>query len=325
MGVSARDAQARETLRDDEVQIGETILGCSSLHFYGHRQDVFPVYYEIVRLDANGAFSAEPQTNRVRYRIVHVGGEELWSSTEDQQASSGRAGRVQRFSVENYPVGTYLLGIELLDGDEVLASAYNDFQVFWTDAEWMRDEHAVLDDARVLLPPLEFEEFERKSPGERAAHLIGLWASLDPSPATPVNEARNEFQERLRVAEERFGGLEGGALSDRGRLYVRYGPPDETTRVAVPSRSDNLYEVLAAEVFGSLAGIVDADDPRLMQFLRHNTEGNPSFEIWKYDGGGRPLIPTQKTTNQGIAFVLVDQTGTGMYSLGYSSVGDIMN
>ncbi len=61
--------------------------------------------------------------------------------------------------------------------------------------------------------------------------LRQFWAKRDPSPGTPDNEARSRFYSAIRDANRRFG--EGGASrvpgwrTDRGRIYVKYGAPDE--------------------------------------------------------------------------------------------------
>ncbi|PYO38277.1 MAG: hypothetical protein DMD29_13795 [Gemmatimonadetes bacterium] len=61
--------------------------------------------------------------------------------------------------------------------------------------------------------------------------LRQFWTKRDPSPGTPENEARERFYSAIRDANRRFG--EGGASrvpgwrTDRGRIYVKYGAPDE--------------------------------------------------------------------------------------------------
>lgn len=55
-----------------------------------------------------------------------------------------------------------------------------------------------------------------------------FWQNLDPSPGTLRNEAREEFCNRVIIADERYGlhnKLKGWA-SDRGRIYIKYGEPD---------------------------------------------------------------------------------------------------
>lgn len=56
-----------------------------------------------------------------------------------------------------------------------------------------------------------------------------IWKDMDPSPDTPRNEYREAFMKRLSGANRRFGGFHGrpGWKSDRGRIFVTYGEPDD--------------------------------------------------------------------------------------------------
>lgn len=62
-------------------------------------------------------------------------------------------------------------------------------------------------------------------------YLRRFWTRRDPTPGTPGNELADEFYARIADANRRF--REGGAAqipgwrTDRGRIYIRYGPPDE--------------------------------------------------------------------------------------------------
>lgn len=63
---------------------------------------------------------------------------------------------------------------------------------------------------------------------ELAQGIELFWQSLDPSPGTIRNEAREEFCNRVIIADERFTlhkKLRGWA-SDRGRIYIKFGEPD---------------------------------------------------------------------------------------------------
>jgi len=55
-----------------------------------------------------------------------------------------------------------------------------------------------------------------------------FWQIRDPSPGTPGNEFKEEFQNRLQYARTRLGGIH----SDRGRVYVILGKPAETKNFA---------------------------------------------------------------------------------------------
>jgi len=65
-------------------------------------------------------------------------------------------------------------------------------------------------------------------------YLRQFWAHRDPTPGTPGNEAQDEFYRMIDKANDEF--REGGAgdipgwRTDRGRIFIRYGPPDEMLR-----------------------------------------------------------------------------------------------
>ena len=64
--------------------------------------------------------------------------------------------------------------------------------------------------------------------------LTRFWAARDPSPGTPRNESRERFYGGIAYADSNFrehGRIrEPGWRTDRGRIYVRLGSPDETLR-----------------------------------------------------------------------------------------------
>jgi GWxTD domain-containing protein len=55
-----------------------------------------------------------------------------------------------------------------------------------------------------------------------------FWKRRDPDPDTDINEYRLEYEDRVKRAEIMFHG-EGrpGWLTDRGRIYILFGPPSE--------------------------------------------------------------------------------------------------
>ena len=61
-------------------------------------------------------------------------------------------------------------------------------------------------------------------------YLRRFWTRRDPTPGTPENELADEFYARVADANRRF--REGGAFripgwrTDRGRIFIKYGPPD---------------------------------------------------------------------------------------------------
>ena len=63
--------------------------------------------------------------------------------------------------------------------------------------------------------------------------LAEFWQRRDPTPATPQNEARDNFYQWIQYANEHYregGRSRPGWKTDRGRIYLRNGPPDEVLR-----------------------------------------------------------------------------------------------
>ncbi|MEO0146295.1 MAG: GWxTD domain-containing protein, partial [candidate division WOR-3 bacterium] len=74
-----------------------------------------------------------------------------------------------------------------------------------------------------------------KNPLERRAFLEGFWAKRDPDPTTPRNEFYDEFASRVRYADENFSQINRlGRYTDMGRIYIKYGPPDEILSEEAP-------------------------------------------------------------------------------------------
>jgi GWxTD domain-containing protein len=62
---------------------------------------------------------------------------------------------------------------------------------------------------------------------EREQFVFIFWNNRDPTPETVENEYRDEYYRRVIYANERFSAGIPGSKTDRGRIYIVYGPPDE--------------------------------------------------------------------------------------------------
>jgi GWxTD domain-containing protein len=64
---------------------------------------------------------------------------------------------------------------------------------------------------------------------ERDCFIDQFWLRRDPTPGTPENEFKDEHYRRLAYANKHFATVSGapGWQTDRGHIYILYGPPDE--------------------------------------------------------------------------------------------------
>jgi GWxTD domain-containing protein len=62
---------------------------------------------------------------------------------------------------------------------------------------------------------------------ERERFIEEFWRRRDPDPDTDENEFREEYYERIAYANEHFASGIPGWKTDRGRIYITWGKPDE--------------------------------------------------------------------------------------------------
>ena len=94
---------------------------------------------------------------------------------------------------------------------------------------------------RYIITKQERKIFLNLPPSEREAFIKEFWEKRDPDPETEENEFKDEYFERIDMANLLFkGGGTPGWLQDRGRVYILLGPPME--RYTYP-RGREFYDV----------------------------------------------------------------------------------
>jgi len=86
------------------------------------------------------------------------------------------------------------------------------------------------EDVAYIILPDERDAFLRlQTDSERAEFVKQFWLHRDPTPGTPENEFKDEHYRRIAYANLHFPTATGkaGWKTDRGRIYIRFGPPDE--------------------------------------------------------------------------------------------------
>ena len=83
-------------------------------------------------------------------------------------------------------------------------------------------------DVRYIITGDEKKAFVQLSTDEeRENFLEGFWLRRDPTPDTMENEYKEEHYRRIAYANERYQSGWPGWQTDRGRIYITFGPPDE--------------------------------------------------------------------------------------------------
>ena len=88
--------------------------------------------------------------------------------------------------------------------------------------KWLNEDvtYIITDEERAAFKRLSTDE-------EREQFIEGFWLRRDPTPDTIENEFKEEHYRRIAYANERYASGIPGWKTDRGRIYITYGPPDE--------------------------------------------------------------------------------------------------
>ena len=136
-------------------------------------------------------------------------------------------------------------------------------------------------------------EAERKAFGklktneEREEFIKIFWGQRDPDPDTEENEYREQYYERIAYANEHFSSGKPGWMTDRGRIYIKFGKPDE----------------IEAHPAGGL-------------YQRQPYEGSGSTTTYPFEKWFYRYIPGVRS---GVEIEFVDSTGSGEYRIALDS------
>ncbi|MGP8244445.1 MAG: GWxTD domain-containing protein, partial [Bryobacteraceae bacterium] len=88
--------------------------------------------------------------------------------------------------------------------------------------KWLNEDVAyiITDEERAAFKQLQSDD-------QREQFIENFWLRRDPTPDTVENEFKEEHYRRIAYANEHFASGIPGWKTDRGRIYITYGPPDE--------------------------------------------------------------------------------------------------
>jgi len=288
------------------------------------------VFFEVYDLRAQ----ASPESVLATYSIIAKDGGIVYSNEMPMNLRGPRSAAAAVFDLTSLTGGGYALDITLRNGaGEVLASADRKFDVAWSALSWGRYEQENIEDLAFILTEKEMEEFRTLSPGEQERFLVDFWRALDPTPGTPNNEAMLEHYRRVAYADEHYGtaGVRG-AVTDRGKIYIKYGPADDVQSFF--SDYDFVRDKRAMEGGDEMVPI----GPFARVGIKTGTDGSGGgdeagdqrggttvhgkpYETWTYDGPGEPVrrLADRLASSAGMSFMFVDERGIGDFKMVYSS------
>jgi GWxTD domain-containing protein len=228
---------------------------------YGLGLPVLYYYSEIYNVNAVGH-----DKYVVEWRVYNSLGNVVKSGRKIRAKTQASAVvEVGTVNLSNLPTGTYRFVLVAIDTVEnkgvssskrfyiynpniVVADSFQAYGGYDMASEYAGMSEQELDKefaiARYIATQEEVNRYKQLK-GEEAKRkfLAEFWRKRDPDKTTPINELKVEYFKRVEYANQHFSvGNKEGWRTDRGRVYIMYGPPDEYERH--PSEVDSKpYEI----------------------------------------------------------------------------------
>lgn len=282
----------------------------NSERFYGTGLPMLMFYAEVYNLKKEN----EPDTTRysMKYQVLDGDGQVVRAFPEKVRVKPGESAvEVSGMNIISFRSGTYYLEVIARDlFNNKIASRKKKFFIYREGDLAMSDSTAkALQQERLeaaykrIYSNLSVEALDEEFSGAsyiarseekkiyktldvagKRNFLIDFWKKRDETVGTPENEFRDKYLALMRTADERFTEVDKGWKSDRGRILLMYGIPDEIERF--PYTAENKPYVIW-KYFSVQGGVififVDKRDYGRYELVNSTARGelnDPEWERW---------------------------------------------
>jgi GWxTD domain-containing protein len=216
------------------------------LRIYGINRPFLFMYYEIYHMDFDKD-SPDGRQYSIKTTILDENGNVLIAGPERTRKKAGRSSvifdkvRLHRLKGIRHTENTsrFVVRVEVRDfASGKKSSSVRDFYFIHGPATiHSHDKQSIteerLDEIIKEIQPIaldgELDIFPELNHNGKINFLRDFWKRRDPTPETSVNEYTIEYYEKLKYVDEAFaeGNYRRGILTDRGRVYLKYGAPTE--------------------------------------------------------------------------------------------------
>jgi GWxTD domain-containing protein len=151
----------------------------------------------------------------------------IGEATKSNKARKGVYADSLVFDVTGLSIDEYMLNISLYSEfgkiDESMVPVKITRPFYLDEETWFLK----VDQLQYIASTTEKNILKNAEVSERDSLWFEFWKTLDPTPNTSYNEKEVEYYERIAYSEEHFSNGDRGWRSDRARVFVQHGPPDE--------------------------------------------------------------------------------------------------
>lgn len=217
-------------------------------------------------------------------KLINSRNETVKTETKDVKSNFGSSVDVGVVNLKSFPSGKYTFDISLVNkSGSIVATSRRDFffinpsvidsaQVNVYNTAYMTSEFGVMEEQELaehyntikyIATDMERDQYEQiDSLNAKRKFLFNFWFKRDTNVDTPQNEALEDYKELVEYANKNFKTLgRKGFKTDRGRVYLQYGKPDQIERYTSESeyRPYMIWYYYGIEggvsfIFGDLSG-----------------------------------------------------------------------
>lgn len=215
------------------------------------------VYGEIYNLSFD---AIKPTSHVISYRVLNDAGTEFLSLGERNRKTVGTSAVIsEQFDLRGWPVGSYFLEVSVLDqANDKRDTVFASFHIIAPRVDQPEATKPVIATAYDSLPlservkivmyiltPDQKETLKRLDAQGQGNFLDQYWKDVAAGGLADNHTTKRELVERFAKVNQLFSTDEykaDGYLTDRGRIFMTYGQPDELDDFPTP-RTGNPYQV----------------------------------------------------------------------------------
>lgn len=196
---------------------------------YSDLRPLVTFYFEIYDLAFNGSASSFFE---VEWEVVDLDGEIALADSGKVLRRGDLSFDHRVLDITSLPEGKYILRLRVRDPQAGrTAQRETPFTLHWSNlGQVAKDFKEAVEQLRYIATEQEYRKLKDAQENEWKEVWLKFWADRDPTPGTPQNEMQNEFYRRIEYTNAHFSVISPGWKSDRGRIYIVHGPPDEIER-----------------------------------------------------------------------------------------------
>ncbi|HLR77230.1 MAG TPA: GWxTD domain-containing protein [Balneolaceae bacterium] len=148
-----------------------------------------------------------------------------------QSTDQGQTYALVKIPNHKFPDAAFRIEVTEQNKENIIAQ--KTVQSFWVDKPIsLYDIDVAINALGYIADEETIKNIKSGSTGERKKKFDAFWKKRDPIPDTEYNELKIEYYRRIDYAFRHYSSRShAGFETDRGRIYILYGPPDDIERV----------------------------------------------------------------------------------------------